>query len=553
MLNPSTRHRAPILWVLLPMIAGLSIGHVLSTPLSVPALLIAGAIALVAGLRLRDSFLALIAMVYALCLTSIAYFELRKARFDAWADRPPREMRLILRIDRLFAATHGKPTISGLAQIVHSETARELEGQQTYFSLRKPKATMSTSTSVAASAAPLPTAEILVSGVFQPIPRSVAANTFDGFLLNSGVNFKLTPGRVLRETRPATRYRKLCAAAQKHFAVILTQGLESHPDLAGIIRGMLLGEVVDLSLVQKQLFIESGTLHLFSISGLHIAAIAIALHMLLGVVRLPRPAIFALSSTTLWLYVDITGSSPSAVRAVVMVILLELAFLLRRAVNPIATLGFAAVTTLIANPMELFNASFQMSYGIVAALLLMGLPFGEWLQARTALFPNLPKVTWRWWHHGFSAAQRWLTTALGIGAATSLTSAICGIIYFNLFTPGALLVNLILIPISSLTLWSGFLSLLFGLLGLRSASVLFNHAAALTLLVMEKGIEWLMCIPGMFWKATFTVPAAGFLSLVALLAVMFFGYATHWDWRRGGWLPPFAITVIVMIFAVRFT
>ena len=35
------------------------------------------------------------------------------------------------------------------------------------------------------------------------------------------------------------------------------------------------------------MFRESGTMHLFSISGLHIAAIAIALHMLLGLFRLP--------------------------------------------------------------------------------------------------------------------------------------------------------------------------------------------------------------------------------------------------------------------------
>jgi competence protein ComEC len=357
---------------------------------------------------------------------------------------------------------------------------------------------------------------------------------------------------VLSQVASATRYRQFCERARSHFATILTAGLERHPDLSAIMRGMLLGEVVDLSPAQKSRFVQSGTLHLFSISGLHIAAIAVALHVLFGLLRLPRWFTFLLTATALWLYVDITGRSPSAVRAVVMVILFEGAFVLRAPVNPISTLGVAALVTLLARPMQLFSASFQMSYGIVAALLLLGLPLAEWLQTHTAPFRNLPKVTWSWHHRAIAAAQKWICSGVGIGLGTSLVSAICGIIYFNLFTPGALLANLFLIPISSFTLWAGFLSLLCGLVQFRAGSVLFNHSAAVTLLFMEKGIDRIVRLPGAFWAATFASTRTGFLCLCVLLALLLYGYATRWAWRFGGWLPPFLWMTLTLMLAVRY-
>ena len=82
---------------------------------------------------------------------------------------------------------------------------------------------------------------------------------------------------------------------------------------------------------------HSGTMHLFAISGLHIGVIAVGLQAVLALLRLPRWVQFVLGVAALWLFVDITGASPSAVRAFVMVIFLQAAFLLRRPGNPLAS------------------------------------------------------------------------------------------------------------------------------------------------------------------------------------------------------------------------
>ena len=114
-----------------------------------------------------------------------------------------------------------------------------------------------------------------------------------------------------------------------------------------------------------------------------------------------------------------------------MVALLEIAYVLRRAVNPVATLAFAALVSLLANPMQLFGASFQMSYGIVAALLLLGLPLSEYVQERWVLFRHTPKVTWSRWQHALSWTLRGLASALGIGLSTSWSATLPVYFTFN--------------------------------------------------------------------------------------------------------------------------
>lgn len=528
-----------MLWLLLPLMAGLAAAH--AEMLNLPAAgLIGGAAVMlvIAALTRKWAWLWGTSFVAMGVLGGAAFYGLTAQRLAQWENLAPRETRLVLQVDRRFGLHAGARSVSGLGTITQPpKNQPELVGQHIYFSIAYRKG----------DGLPIRSEIMTVSGVLKPIPRSASVATFEGFLLNTGIHFELSRGRKLSQNQPATAYRRFCEHALSRLSGILDRGLTRHPDLSVIYRGMVLGEVADLTQEQNQWFRESGTMHLFSISGLHIAAIAVALHMLLGLFRLPRWAGLAVNLALLWLYVDITGSSPSAVRAFVMVALVELAFVLRRAVNPVATLAFSALVSLLANPMQLFGASFQMSYGIVAALLLLGLPLAERWQEKTTLFHDIPQVTWAPWQHGLSWVQRALAGALGIGVATSLVSGIAGVLYFQLLTPGALIVNLVLIPASSLALWSGFLSLLCGLLGLGGLSVVFNHAAALTLLAMEKGIQLFLTLPGVYAAAHFRTASIGYVALVGLLVTLFFGYAKGWRSRSGGWWPPFAWFALALL------
>src|SRR5690606_30042796 len=146
---------------------------------------------------------------------------------------------------------------------------------------------------------------------------------------------------------------------------------EKRPELAAVLRAMLLGHKHELNDEQDSLFTRSGTMHLFAISGLHIAVIAVGLHAILAVLRLPKLLRYFIGNLALWLYVEITGGTPSAVRAFIMVALVETSLVLRTPRNPLAALATSATLVVVIWPLQVFSASFQMSYGIVAALILL--------------------------------------------------------------------------------------------------------------------------------------------------------------------------------------
>jgi competence protein ComEC len=536
-------HRAPLLWLLLPFLAGISLGRLVdATPAA--AWLLAGALAaalaaIFLAKRSRGTWAA--ALGTAMLLSGTADYALHARRLPGWDALPPREARLRLRVERVFAAVNPKRT-SGLAVIVSADSPlEELAGQRVYFSLARP----------AGANVPVRSAVVSVAGLIQTVPRHPAADSFDDYLASTGLGFKFTRGRLLAGERPARAYYRFCARAQERFSAILGAGIaKKRPELAGILRAMMLSQKHELSSGQKELFMQSGTMHFFAISGLHIGVIASVLEALLALLRLPRWARFVTGTAMLWLYVDITGASPSAGRALVMVIFIQAAFVLRWPGNPFAALAASAFVVLLAQPLQLFTASFQMSYCVVATLLLLGLPLGERLRERWRLFPQLPKVSRTWQQRLAAASLDKILAALGLGVATALVAAVTGVAFFRLFTPGALAANLVLIPLASFAIFAGFISLLCGLAGFLTASVLFNHAAALILALIQWLIGAFVKAPGAYWPAAFKGPWLADLTLAGLLAACLAGYAAKW--RHGMVLAPFALVAMALIFGVKF-
>jgi competence protein ComEC len=231
--------------------------------------------------------------------------------------------------------------------------------------------------------------------------------------------------------------------------------------------------------------------------------------------------------------------------------LMVLSFSLRRPANALATLSASALFVLLLEPMLLFGASFQMSYGIVAVLLLLGAPLANALVARWPLFASLPESTWRWYQRWTDSVWHWFLGLLGIGLASALVSAISTLQFFGLVTPASLAVNLVLIPLSTLVVGAGFMSLLFGLAGIGAGSVLFNHAAALMIWFMDWLLRITMALPGVYRTAHFRAGWIGPAILATLLATCLAGYAWRWRRERGGFWPPFVLTACLIVLGVK--
>jgi competence protein ComEC len=472
-----------------------------------------------------------------------ASYTLHRARLRTWDVLPPREAKLALKVNRVFAQADPKRA-SGLATVVRADGhLRDLAGQRLYFSLTLRKG----------EAAPIRSAVVSTVGVLVTLPPNPPADTFDGYLAGAGMNFRLTRGRVIVEEKAAHGYYRFCAGAAAHFNDILGRGIaRKRPALAGLLRAMMLGSTHELSDEQRTLFMQSGTMHLFAISGLNIGVIASALQALLLLIRLPPWARFVIGAALLWLFVDITGGAPSAVRAFAMAVFLQAAFVLRRPPNPLAALIVSAFAVVLVSPLQVFGASFLMSYTIVTALLVLGLPLGEAWLARWTLWRDLPKPAWRWRRHAFDMMWRSFIKTIAIGIATTLVSLVTGVQFFGLLTPGSLAANLVLIPAAVVVTLGGFASLLCGLVGFGFGAVLCNHAAALVLVIIEWLVRLSVQLPGAFVPAHFVAPWVGPTALVVLLTALLGGYAAEWRRARGGWWPPFAIVGLVLTFGVDF-
>ena len=197
--------RAPLLWLLLPFMAGLVAGDLIDLPVRP---LLAGALvpaAVALGLVWRGGARARWWWPPALGLTMVlagaGYFHWRLNRPAEWEKLPPREARLTIRITQRFASVAGRPRVTGLGVITDAgPTTRQLVGQRIYFSLSLP----------ARADGPLRSSEIAGLGVIELLPRHPAGESFTGYLASAGVNFKFTRGRLLGEVNPASRYQEFC-------------------------------------------------------------------------------------------------------------------------------------------------------------------------------------------------------------------------------------------------------------------------------------------------------------------------------------------------------
>lgn len=537
MSSRGTGHRAPLLWLVIPAMAGLALAHA-GLRMPSPAGTIGACAALLVGAGLATSrpraWAALLAP--AVVLMSLLYGQLLWTGVPERAGLPPREARLEVRIERIFTQEPGRST--GLGRVVGADRhLAALTGERVYWA--------------ANTNSPVRGAVVELLGVLTPLPADPDPESFAAYLENTGTDFTLRRATLLRTIREAPAYYRRCDRLRGRLLDTLGLDIERHPGLGGIVRAMALGEKAELSEAQRDLFVRSGTMHLFAISGLHITVIAVAFELLLTLARLPGWARFVVGTAALWLYVDVTGAVPSAVRAFIMVFFVHAAFRWRVAGNAPAALAAAAVTALVIAPEQLFSASYQLSYGIVASLLLCGLPLAGALRERFALFRSLPEAAWTWREKSAVHAWRWTLDSLAISVAATLVGLLGGVVFFGVLTPGAFAANLVLVPLASLTLMAAVGSMLTGLIGASWLAVVFNHAAALLAWAMQALVELALRVPGMSFPAKMRWPELGPPAIAGVVVWVALAYARKWPPLGLGLIVPAAWVAAVLVFGVR--
>ena len=244
--------------------------------------------------------------------------------------------------------------------------------------------------------------------------------------------------------------------------------------------------------------------------------LALMISGLLRALRIPMTRWFLFLAPLLAVYVVATGAATSAIRAGIMAVLMLAAPFCRRRPDAISGLAVAAIAILLAAPAQLGDLGFLLSFTAVAGLLALQPLFDA---AAVRLFrrdewqlPDAERSDRRRIRAGGLAATRFGLVSVSAWIATAPLTAF----FFNLFSPIALGMNLLVIPAAFCILMSGVLSLLGAPLCGWLAET-FNHAAALFAAGLARCIGWAADFPGGHWFVR-TPPAAGVVVWYAVLA-----------------------------------
>lgn len=275
----------------------------------------------------------------------------------------------------------------------------------------------------------------------------------------------------------------------------INRGLDDSPEVMSSINGMVLGLRHQTAEDIEEPFQQTGTLHLFAVAGLHVGIVARLLWILATMARLSRKWATLLIIPALLFYAAITGLHTSSVRAAVMSAVILGGFIAER--KAFAFNGLAAAATLILcwDTQELFAVGFQLSFSVVAAILLLHEPVFRFLRGLMAADPFLPRSLFSARRRILNRFSTWLARAAAVSFAAWVGSLPLMLWYYHLVTLVSLVANLVVVPIAFFVLAGALLSLVAAPFS-SWLSLIFNNANwALTKIILG-AVSLFAQIPG---------------------------------------------------------
>ncbi|MDX1946394.1 MAG: ComEC/Rec2 family competence protein [Pirellulaceae bacterium] len=303
------------------------------------------------------------------------------------------------------------------------------------------------------------------------------------------------------------------------------------PRRSTLAAAILLGAREQLDPERNEGFLVTGTIHVLSISGLHVGILAWGFWAILRTGLLPRRGALVGAIFLTIAYALLTDLQAPVLRATVLVVAMCLAQLAGRIALGFNTLAAAGLVVLAYQPASLFMAGPQLSFLAVAVMIL----FAPLINPPPSADPldRLIRTTRPWPTRaarfcGGYVWRLWLT-----GAVIWLISLPIVWKQYNLISPVALFINtLIWLPIT-LALYGGFAVLIVGAL-VPPLGPICGWVCDVNLAFMEGCIEFCRGWPGSYfwlpgpptwWIATFY---AG-LALVCVLPA----WRPRWYWSAG--------------------
>ena len=163
------------------------------------------------------------------------------------------------------------------------------------------------------------------------------------------------------------------------------------PDVAGILRAMLLGDRAFIDRSESLDFQKTGVFHVLVVAGLHVGALAFFLFWLTRRLRLPHTLATLVILLALFAYIAVVEQRPPVLRAGLMTGIVVLGTFYYRRLELLNSAALAALILLLAKPKAVVDTSFQLSFLAIGCIAGIALP---WMQTHVQPFVHALK-NWR--------------------------------------------------------------------------------------------------------------------------------------------------------------
>ena len=260
-----------------------------------------------------------------------------------------------------------------------------------------------------------------------------------------------------------------------------------------LLRALVLGDSDPALSDVQDAFRATGTSHHLAVSGMHVAIVGGLVFLLMRLARVgPRKA-WTIALLVVLAYGWAALPSPPVVRAVLIWLAFGLAILGRRTVRFVHLMAAVAIVMLVLQPLDLFGASFQLSFGTVLGLILFAGPVARLLGAKDSVEesilesdPTLVRVAAR-------IDRQVILIAAGAFTAYLFSMPLIAI-HFEQLNPWAVAAGIVMTPVVITALSVGVLKIPLTALW-PTAGWLWADIAQGPIIVMRKFVGWLATWP----------------------------------------------------------
>lgn len=374
--------------------------------------------------------------------------------------------------------------------------------------------------------------KLMVPASYRPItsPQNPAEFNYKGYLANQNIHFQefLYNGQYFLFKKNAGNPFIAYALRQRQHLVEELKGNMHNPEAIAVASTLILGYKADLSNDVLQAYSKTGTIHVLSVSGAHVAILYILLELVFGFVtrfKFGRTIKTILITLIIWYYAMLSGFSPAVYRAAFMISMVVIGKTYNRAISTLNILAVSAFFLLLYDPLFIADVGFQLSYLSVAGLFIF------------------QPVVYKW----FSLKNKWadkLWALCSVSVAAQLITFPLSAFYFHQFPVYFLVSNLFIIIPSAVIMYAGIGYFLLGWIPV--AGKFLGFILEKTILLMDSGLSVVEHSPfasvNKIWLTRFE-----YLLLYAIIIALF-----YFIYNKKVWLLRFAL-LSTLILAISIT